>query len=513
MRSGASRILVVGAGAGGLAAALELASRGCAVTVLERADRPGGKMRALEVAGREVAAGPTVLTLRFLLDELLATADTRLDAELSVTPAEILARHVWPDGSTLDLFADAERSEAAIAAFAGPAEARRFRAFRAEARRIWRTLEEPFLRAPEPSLPGLVRGVGLGRLVALPRIRPFESMWKVLGEYFRDPRLRQLFARYATYCGGSPFLAPATLMLVVHAELEGVWLVEGGLPAIARTLVRLAEARGAVFRFASEVTEILADRGNARAVRLATGEQLSADAVIVNADVAALASGLFGPAAARAVTGSAPGGRSLSAVVWTAVGRASGFPLLHHDVFFSADYPREFDEILDGHRLPSDPTVYLCAQDRPAAEATPPTGDERLLLLVNAPATGDRHPFPEAEIAACWERVRSKLERAGLRIEPRAIRATTPRDFASLFPASGGALYGPAPHGWRAAFARQGIRTRLPGLYCAGGTVHPGPGVPMAILSGRQAARAVLADLASTHRSRPVAIAGGISMR
>jgi 1-hydroxycarotenoid 3,4-desaturase len=355
--------------------------------------------------------------------------------------------------------------------------------------------------------------VGRRGLVDRPRIRPFESMWKALGEHFHDRRLRQLFARYATYCGGSPFLAPATLMLVVHAELEGVWLVEGGMPALARTLARLAEARGAVFRYKSEVAEILVEGGRARGVELASGERLSADAVIVNADVAALAGGLFGPAAARAVDGGAPGGRSLSAVVWTVVGRAETSALVHHGVVFSADYPAEFAEILDEGRLPGDPTVYLCAQDRPAAEAPPPEGEERFLLLVNAPATGDRRPFPEAEIAACWERVCRKLERAGLRIEPRAMRVTTPSDFARLFPASGGALYGPAPHGWRAAFARQGVRTRLPGLYCAGGTVHPGPGVPMAILSGRQAARATLADLASTRPFRPAAIAGGISTR
>ncbi len=506
------RILVVGTGAGGLAAALELASRGCAVTALERAPVPGGKIRALAVDGFEVAAGPTVFTLRSILDELLAVAGTRLEDELAVHRAEILARHVWPDGTRLDLFADPERSEAAIAAFAGSAEARRFRAFRREAARIWALLERPFLRAPEPSLPGLLGGVGLGRLAELPRIRPFESLWKVLGEHFRDPRLRQLFARYATYCGGSPFLAPATLALVVHAELEGVWLVEGGLVALARTIARLAERRGVRFRYESEVVEILVEVGRATGVRLASGERLSADAVIVNADVAAIAAGRFGPAAARAIDRGAVGERSLSAVVWSVVGRARGLPLVHHDVFFCTDYPREFARILDERGLPEDPTIYLCAQDRPAAEAPPPAGEERFLVLVNAPARADREPFAESEIAACWERVRRKLEQLGSSIEPRAMRVTTPSDFARLFPESGGALYGPAPHGWRAAFARQGVRTRLPGLYLAGGTVHPGPGVPMAILSGRLAARAVLSDLASMRRSNRAAIAGGISM-
>lgn len=513
MPPGSPRVLVVGAGAGGLAAAIELAVRGCAVTLLERAATPGGKMRELLVDGRPVAAGPTVLTLRSLLDELLANAGTRLEAELATRRAEILARHWWPDGSCLDLFADPKRSEAAIAAFAGPAEARAFRAFRLEAARIWAILERPFLRAAAPSLPGLLGGVGLRGLAGLPRIRPFETLWKVLGEWFRDPRLRQLFARYATYCGGSPFLAPATLMLVVHAELDGVWLVEGGLAALARALAGVAQRLGVVVRLDCEVREILVESGRASGVRLASGEQLSADAVIVNADVAALAGGLFGPEVARAVDAAAPGGRSLSAVVWCALGRATGHPLVHHDVLFSADYRGEFAELLEGRRLPSDPTVYLCAQDRPAAEAPAPAGEERFLLLVNAPATGDRHPFPEAEIAACWERVGRRLERAGLRIEARATRVTTPSDFARAFPASGGALYGPAPHGWRAAFARQGVRTRLPGLYVAGGSVHPGPGVPMAVLSGRLAAQAVLADLASTRRSRPAAIAGGTSTR
>ena len=296
MPSADPRILVVGAGAGGLAAALELASRGVPVTVLERATGPGGKIRELDVDGRSVAAGPTVLTLRSILDELLAAAGTRLEAELAVTRAEILARHHWPDGSRLDLFADPARSEAAIAAFAGDAEARRFRAFRAEAARIWQLLEEPFLRALEPSLPGLLGGVGLRGLVELPRIRPFESIWKVLGEHFHDPRLRQLFARYATYCGGSPFHAPATLLLVVHAELSGVWLLEGALPALARTLTRLAEAHGATFRFATEVASILIEGGAVAGVRLASGERLSADAVILDVDVAAVAAGLFGAA-------------------------------------------------------------------------------------------------------------------------------------------------------------------------------------------------------------------------
>lgn len=509
MPPGSPRIVVIGAGAGGLAAAIELAARGLAVTVLERAATPGGKMRELLVDGRPVAAGPTVLTLRPLLEELLASAGTDLAAEVGLARAELLARHVWEGGARLDLFADPRRSAEAIAAFAGAAEARRFEAFRREAAKVWALLERPFLRAAAPSLGGLLRGVGIRALGELSRIRPFESLWAVLGEQFRDPRLRQLFARYATYCGGSPFLAPATLMLVVHAELSGVWLVEGGLAALARALARVAERLGARLRLGCAVEEVLVEQGRAVGVRLATGERLDAEAVVANADVAAVAAGRLGAAAARAVRATARGDRSLSAVVWTVLAEPRGCPLVHHTVFFSNDYAGEFAAILERGRLPEDPTVYLCAQDRSAADGPAPGSPERLLCLVNAPATGDVHPFPTEEIDACWERTLARLERSGLALRPRAGRVTTPAGFEDLFPATGGALYGPAPHGWRAAFARQGVRTRLPRLYLAGGSVHPGPGVPMAVLSGRLAADAVLADLASRTRSARAAIAGG----
>jgi 1-hydroxycarotenoid 3,4-desaturase len=483
------------------------------VTLLERAAAPGGKMRELLVDGRPVAAGPTVLTLRPILEELFAAAGTELAAELRLEPAGLLARHAFDDGARLDLFADPARSEDAIAALAGPAEARAFAAFRGEAARVWGLLERPFLRAAAPSLAGLLGGVGVRGLAELPSLRPFQSLWAALGERFRDPRLRQLFARYATYCGGSPFLAPATLMLVVHAELAGVWLVEGGLAALARALARLAERLGATLRLGCEAREVLLAGGRASGVLLADGERLPADAVVLNADVAAVGAGRLGAAAARAVDARAPGGRSLSAVVWTLLAEPRGLPLAHHTVLFSRDYAAEFDDLLDRRRLPADPTVYLCAQDRPAEDAPAPDGPERLLCLVNAPPTGDRHPFPPEEIEACWERTLARLARCGLTLAPRASRVTTPADFARLFPGSGGALYGPAPHGWRAAFARQGVRTRLPGLYLAGGSVHPGPGVPMAVLSGRLAARCLLEDLASTRRSPPAATAGGTSTR
>lgn len=491
------RVVVVGAGMAGLVAALLLASRGVPVTLLERAAGPGGKLRTATVAGRAIDAGPTVLTLRPVLEEIFAEAGASLAAAVTLRPAELLARHAWSERQRLDLFADRQRSAEAIGAFAGAGEARGYLRFCADAGRIFRTLEHGFIRAAKPSLPGLIGGTALGELR---RIRPFTTLWAALGDYFADPRLRQLFGRYATYCGSSPFLAPATLMLVAHVEQEGVWLVEGGMHRLATALADLAAARGAELRYGAEVEAILVQSGRACGVRLAGGEQLAADALVLNADVAALAAGRLGRAAAPAVAAPPPARRSLSAVTWTLVAQAKGFPLVRHNVFFSGDYAGEFEDILRRARLPAAPTVYVCAQDRDDQGALAPA-EERLLCLVNAPAIGDRHAFPAAEIEPCARRTFAFLERCGLSLEhpPQACTVTTPADFEQLFPATGSAL--------RPGLARLEGLVRAPlgahppaGALSRRGSCHPGPGLPMAALSGRMAATCLLADRASTRR-------------
>jgi len=512
---GRDRVIVVGAGIAGLVAALLLARRGLEVVVAERAARPGGKLRQVAVGDLHIDSGPTVLTLRGIFEDVFADAGERLADHLTLRPLDVLARHAWAAGQTLDLFADIDRSADAIAAFAGPAEAASYRAFCARARRSFEALDAAFLRAPRPSLPGLLRNVGIGRLRALWDAAPMTTLWRALGSHFRDPRLRQLFARYATYSGASPFEAPATLMVIAHVEQQGVWLVEGGMQRIADSLERLATARGASFRYGEEVREITVAHGRASGVVLAGGERLAADAVLVGADPGAMAAGLFGPRAAKALAARPLRSRSLSAVTWSMVAEAEGFPLLHHSVFFSRDYRAEFDDIFRRARLPIEPTVYVCAQDRTDDDRAPDRAPERLLCLVNAPPRGDGPALSTSEIDACELRMVQVLQRAGLSIRPRlgASVRTTPTDFDRLFPASGGALYGPAQHGWMASFRRPGSRTRLPGLYVAGGSTHPGPGLPMVALSGRQAAASLLSDLASIATSSLVATPGGTSMR
>jgi len=507
------RVIVIGAGIGGLAAALDLVAHGADVTVLERAAQPGGKLRQIAVGDALIDAGPTVFTMRSVFDALFASAGAVLEDHLQLERTTTIARHAWPDGGRLDLFADIDRSADAIGHFAGSRDADGYRRFAAEAKRIYETLEAPFIRSERPSLPGLIARVAAATPDKLFCIQPYASLWRKLGKYFRDQRLRQLFARYATYCGSSPFRAPATLMLVAHVEREGVWLVQGGMQKIAEAVAGLAQQRGCAIRYGAQVEEIIIGDGRAQGVRLASGEVLHADAVISNGDVNAVAGGAFGLGARRAVAPVPPHRRSLSAMTWAMHAPASGFPLLRHTVFFSDDYAREFDDIFKHRRTPRAPTIYVCAQDRGDSDGSGARAAERLFCVMNAPATGDTKRFERGEIDQCADSMFEALSRCGLRIErrPEATVPTTPADFHKAFPATGGALYGRASHGWLASFHRAPARSRIAGLYFAGGSTHPGTGVPMAALSGRLAAQALRADLASRKTFYPVAMPGGMS--
>ena len=481
------RIVVIGAGIGGLAAAMLLAARGRDVLVLERQASPGGKMRLVRAGGAAINGGPTVFTLRSIFERLFDDAGASLPTELGLKPLDVLARHSWGHGPELDLFADLEESADAIGAFAGATDARGFRALQAEARHMFLTLEKTFIEAQRPSPIGVALGRGFSGLTDMMKINPFETLWGAVSRHLKDPRLRQLFGRYATYVGSSPFAAVATLLLIAHVEQEGVWSVDGGMHALARACERVLIRRGGTIRYDCEVRTIETGPNGVTAVIISNGERIPCTSVIVNADANAIATGLFGQDAARAVDPLPPATRSLSAITWCANIETTGFPLALHNVFFSNNYADEFTELKTGY--PSDPTVYVCAQDRTGAVA----GPERLLILVNAPAHGDR---PEQDRERVERAMRTKLSDCGLSLtwDSRRVSVTPPQGFARFFPATGGALYGRASHGWMASFKRPGAATAIPGLYLAGGSVHPGAGVPMAALSGRHAAEALMAQ-------------------
>ena len=486
--------VVIGGGVGGLSAAIQAAALGCRVTLLERADRIGGKMRELSVAGRPVDSGPTVMTMRWAFDQLFATAGRELSDYVEFAPLEVLARHAWPDGSRLDLFADIEASAAAIEAFAGPEDAAGYRRFCAHTERIFSIVEQPFLKAQRPSAVSVVTAKGLRGALDFARIDWHRSMWRALGEFFVDARLRQLFGRYATYYGSSPFRAPATLNLIAHVERVGVWRVVGGMYRLAEALERLALELGVEIRTGCEVAEIVVEDGRAAGVRLGSGERVDAAAVIVNAAPQALDEGRFGASLRGCVGLPRDAERSLSAVTWSVLARTRGFPLAQHNVFFSRDYPEEFRSLERGELI-DEPTVYLHAQDRlDERDSSEWSEPERMLILVNAPARGDAI-ISQRDLDALERRSFAVLRACGLELDPIEAQRTDPTEFERLFPATGGALYGFANHSMMTPFRRPSARARLARLYLAGGGAHPGAGIPMVCLSGQLAGRAAAEDL------------------
>ena len=509
-RSNAKKVIVIGAGIGGLSAAVDLAADGMDVTVLEQAYAPGGKLRQFPSDAGPVDAGPTVLTMRPVFERLFERAGARLSEHVTLTAETILARHWWQDGSTLDLFADPAESANAVADFAGRTARDEFVTFSKTTRRLFEAFNEPVMQSEKPSLSVLGKTVMRDAKQLLPAMAPLSTLATSLSRSFTDPRLRQLFGRYATYVGGSPFASPALLSLIWDVESQGVWRVKGGMLGLAKAMEKVATERGASFRYGATADRIVTEKGRVTGVTLEDGERIEADSVIFNGDPAALARGLLGDGIRRAVKRSAVTPRSLSAYVWAFAAKPSGADLRHHNVFFGHEQSNEFDAVARGE-IPSDPTLYICAQDR--GEGTTPPETERFEIIMNgAPTRGPSQDHAE-EFEQCRTRTFQTLQNMNLEFDviPQRVSLITPGDFAARFPASDGSLYGRSPHGMNATFHRPTARSRVKGLYLAGGGVHPGAGLPMASLSGQHAAAAIKTDLASTSRSRRTAMLGGTS--
>ena len=501
------RAVVIGAGVGGLATAIRLAVAGMAVTVLDRLNHTGGKIRTLPSAAGPVDAGPTVLTMRHIFDDLFQTAGARLDDHVTLIPQSILARHAWPDGSELDLYANPEESAAAVRAFSGSRSEAEFRAFCDRTRSLFNAFDAPMMRAAEPKLGALTKHVLANPQVIGP-MAPLSTLASMLRRQFSDPRLAQLFGRYSTYVGGSPYRSPAVLALIWHAEATGVWVVKGGMHKLAGALSELATALGVDIQLNAHVERIEVRGGHARAVYLDTGARISADAVVFNGDPRALATGALGDACRKAAPQTLRSPRSYSARVYSFAATPAGRDLAHHNVLFDQDPEQEFADLQAG-RVPRAPSLYICAEDRGQGHAPPSL--ERFEIITNAPATAA--PDTDKDLHQWHETIIQKMQSFNLTFTPTpgCETVTTPQIFNRLFPETQGALYGQSPHGMMAAFHRPTARSGIPGLYLAGGGAHPGAGVPMATLSARHAAEAILSDLTLTSTFARTVMPGGMS--
>ena len=486
------RDVVIGAGVGGLCAAIALASAGRNVTVIEAQAHLGGKIRSLPSDAGPVDTGPTVLTLPDVFETLFARAGARLADYVTLIPQPILARHFWQGGAQLDLYTDTAANADAIGRFAGAGAARDYQRFDRLTRAMYEAFDAPMMRAGKPRL-GAIALAAAQRPAIWPALLPQMTLARWLAGQFSDPRLVQLFGRYATYVGGAPQKSPAVLALVWQAEAAGVWAVQGGMAALAAGLARLARDKGVQFRCGIAAQQIMVQNGRAVAVHLADGSEIMARSLTYNGDPAALTKGLLGQMAQGAVRQSATQPRSLSAYVWAFAAQINpdAPDLIHHNVFFGGNPAHDFGAIARGE-MARDPTLYICAQDRSSGDA--PVAAERFEIIMNAaPLQAGVPPNPD-ETDQCQTEMLTQLSRFNLRFQTPPARAalTTPQGWETLFPASMGAIYGRSPQSLLAPMLRPTAQTRIKGLFLAGGGAHPGAGVPMAALSGQHAAAVIL---------------------
>ncbi|MDF9715738.1 phytoene desaturase [Nocardioides sp. ChNu-153] len=486
-----SRVVVVGAGVGGLAAAVRLQALGHRVTVLEQAPAVGGKLGVLEADGFVFDTGPSLLTMPHVLEELFAATGAPLRDVLPLERLDVACRYTFPDGTVLDLPGDVAAVPDALDAALGPGRGAQWSAFLDRARRIWDVTHEPFLESP----------IGVGDMVRLSRrlshvttVAPWASLRGLGRRYLHDPRLVVLLDRYATYTGSDPRRAPAALASVPWAEQAwGSWYVPGGLGRIATALVERLVALGGEVETGAEVVEVTTGAGGrADGVVLADGTRRPADVVVANADARQVYERLVrGATARRAATRVRRTTPSLSglALLLGVEDPPAGTP--HHQVFFTEDYDAEFDAVFGrrGRPRPVDrPTVYVAAPDDPTV--VPEPGTSAWFVLVNAPPhdPGRGNDWDAPGLAdARADAVLDLLAERGTDVR-RTLRHRTvlsPADLERRTLTPGGSIYGTSSNGARAAFLRPANASPVPGLFLVGGSSHPGGGLPLVVLSAR----------------------------
>lgn len=505
-----SSVIVIGGGLAGLAAAVELASNlgPGAVTLIERNEHLGGKMNVLTDRGFTFDMGPTIITLPQVLRGIIQRTGRQVQDYIDLRRLDPQWRCFYEDGTVLNLRERvADMAVELDRLFPGSGAAQGYERFIAYSRRMFNLSEKVFFYKDLGSVGDMMRLSPLGDPSLLRDVlgmRMHSTVGATAAGMIKEPHLRQLSEHFLQYVGSSPFLAPAILSLIASAQVDhGCWYPMGGTRMVARTLQRLAEELGVLVRTGSGVKRILTQGDRATGVELETGEQLHAASVVSNCDVQrTLRDMLATPAASRRQQKIAADYKPACSGVVLYLGLDRQYDhLAHHDFLFSKDSHEEFNDIYTRGIPARDPTLYLAVPSRTDPTQAPP-GGEALYVLIHTPYArpGQRWAGPGGLMDQYRPVIINKLKSCGRMpdLEKHIVveHHLHPEMIDKMYNAEGGAIYGLASHGrLKGGFKPKNRSGVLANLYFAGGSVNPGPGVPMVLMSGVTAARSLLEDL------------------
>ena len=500
------QVIVIGAGPGGLAAAILLAAAGVKVKVIERLPTVGGRTSSIESDGFKFDLGPTFFLYPRVLEEIFAAAGASLGAEVEMVRLDPQYRIIFGQGGEIHATPDIARMEQQIAAIA-PGDAPGFRRFldenRAKLQRMGPCLETPFM--------GWRDLVNMRLLKMLPLLRPHQSLDASLARFFSDPRIRLAFSFQSKYLGMSPFRCPSLFSILSFLEYEyGVLHPIGGCAAVTTAMARVAERLGVEIRTSEPVEEVLFRGRRAIGVRTALGEE-KAEAIVMNADFARAMQRLVPDRLRRSWSNRKIARKKFSCSTFMMyLGVEGKFDLPHHSIHIAADYARNLDEIENRRVLSDDPSFYV--QNASVTDPTlAPRGMSALYVLAPVP-----HQNPNVDWGRERERFRARMLRqiakAGFTdIEPRIRfeRIVTPDDWDSKYEIHQGATFNLAHSLDQMLHLRPHNRFQdVDGMYLVGGGTHPGSGLPVIFESARISARLLLADLGIAPSPEPARALG-----
>jgi len=484
------RVLVIGAGLGALSGALRLARLGFDVTLFEKNPQIGGKLHEKKLGDYRFDAGPSLLTMPFVIDELFEFLGFARRDFLEFVPVEPICRYFYPDGATLEASADVEKMKREIAKLS-PRDATAYEKFLDYSGRIYSLTADIFLFSPIHEFAEILKWRNVPTLFKLPQIDPLRTVHQGVSKFFKDARLVQLFDRYATYNGSDPYRAPATLNVIPYVEyVLGSYYIRGGMYRLAEALLDVAGKLGVKIHISRQVEKILHDGRRITGV-LVDGDKIAADHILCGQDVVVAYNQLIGGFTKRRARLNRLEPSCSGLVFLWGVGKKHP-DLAHHNIFFSGDYKKEFAQIFEEKRPPDDPTVYVAITSKSDPDHAPENG-ENWFVLLNMPYLTGTMNWRE-ETARVREIVLTKLRQMGFDIANRieAEFVLSPNDFEQNYLSNRGSIYGISSNSRSTAFKRPANRSRdLQGLYFAGGSTHPGGGIPLVLLSGKIAAELI----------------------